>query len=397
MQYLDVAASAAVPDTVRVAVDAALTDIGNPSSIHQAGQRQRARLEQARATLAECLGVTPIEVVFTSGGTESVNLALQGAFWYGLDRGKRTIIVPEGEHHATLDTVTWLERRGANVVWVPLDRAGHIKLDAWEDALRRNAGDVAIASALWVNNEVGVVQDVSALVALAHAYAAPIHLDAVAALGTIPIDLGEVGADFVSLSGHKVGAPAGIGALVVARSAKLEALIHGGGQERELRSGTQNLPGAVGFAVALEQAVKTLPHTALAELRDDFVAHVLDALPDVVYVGDPTHRAPNNAHFLFTGCEGDSLLFLLDADGLAAATGSACTAGVPQPSHVVMAMGYSEQDARGAMRFTFAPDTTAADFDTLYRALLNAVPKARAAGLADHPPTEFATRATPND
>ncbi len=382
--YLDHAATSPMPPEVLAAYTSALGVVGNPASIHGAGQTARELLETGREAVARGVGADPVEVVLTSGGTESVNLAVKGLYWERVRRrggGALRIVVPDGEHHATLDAVAWLERHeGAIVERVPVDALGRIRLDALERALAGGGHEVALVTALWANNEVGTVQPVAEIVELAHAHGVPVHLDAVAALGQLPIDMRAVGADAVSLSAHKVGGPVGVGALVLARSAAVEPLLHGGDQQRG-RAGTQDAAGAAAFGVAVARAVGELPLDRVSALRDRLVAGVLATVDGAVLRGDPapTRRLPGNAHFTFAGVDGDSLLYLLDASGIAVSTGSACQAGVPELSHVLLAMGVPEAEARGALRITLGHDSTDAEVDAFLGALPDAVRRARAA------------------
>jgi cysteine desulfurase len=381
--YLDHAATTPMHPAAIAAYAEALGGVGNPSSIHSAGQGAKRVLEQARERVAASLGCEPIEVVFTSGGTESVNLGVKGLWWARqTDRPRPRLLVPAGEHHATVDAVEWLERHdGAVVTWLPLDEHGRLRVDALAAALDEH-DDVALVSLLWANNEVGTLQPVDEVVALAAAHGVPVHCDAVAAYGQVPIDFAASGLAALSVSAHKIGGPIGIGALVLARTATVEPLIHGGGQQRQVRSGTQDAPAAVAFAVAAEQ-----PHPAYEPLRDRLVEGVLAAVPSAVLRGDPVDRLPGNAHFTFPGCEGDSLLFLLDAAGVAVSTGSACQAGIPEPSHVLLAMGLTDEEARGALRMTVGHTSTEADVDALLAALPDAVARATRAGYAARTPT----------
>lgn len=375
--YLDHAATTPMPDEVLAAYTDALRLVGNPASIHGAGQTARELLETGREAIARAVGADPVEVVLTSGGTESINLAVKGMFWA---RERPRIIAPLGEHHATLDTVEWLARHeGARVDWVELDDEGRIRLDALAAALAIEPDEVALVTALWANNEVGTLQPAAELVQLAHRYGVPVHLDAVAAFGQVPIDVHAVGADAVSLSAHKVGGPVGVGALVLARTAHLVPLLHGGDQQRG-RSGTQDAAGALAFGVAATRAIAELPLARVAALRDRLVAGVLATVDGAVLRGAPGEgRLPGNAHFTFAGADGDALLYLLDAAGIAVSTGSACQAGVPELSHVLLAMGVPEAEARGALRITLGHDTSDADVDALLAALPDAVARARAA------------------
>ena len=380
--YLDHAATTPMLPEAIDAYTQALHQVGNPSSIHSAGQNAKRVLEEAREEISLSLGCDPIEIVFTSGGTESVNLAVKGLWWARQqDRPRPRILVPGGEHHATVDTVEWLERyEGAVVEWIPLDSDGRIRVDALGEALAAN-DDVALVTFLWANNEVGTLQPVAEIVALAKAHGVPVHSDAVAAYGQVPIDFRSAGLDALSVSAHKIGGPIGIGALVLSRSATVVPLIHGGGQQRQVRSGTQDAPAAVAFAVAARSS-----HAPYDELRDRVIEGVRRAVPSAVLRGDPAHRLPGNAHFTFPGCEGDSLLFLLDAAGVSVSTGSACQAGIPEASHVLLAMGLSDDEARGALRITVGHTTTRADVDAFLAALPDAVGRATRAGYADRTP-----------
>ncbi|MBX3093052.1 MAG: cysteine desulfurase [Cryobacterium sp.] len=390
--YLDHAATTPMLPEAIAAYTEALSLVGNPSSIHSAGQNAKRMLEEAREHVAASIGADPIEIVFTSGGTESINLAVKGLFWARNSplRGGRVsrpgprprILVPRGEHHATLDTVEWLEQHeGAIVEWLPLDELGRVRVDAVEAALAAH-DDIALLTFLWANNEVGTIQPLAELVALAEAHSVPVHVDAVSALGHLPIDFAASGITALSISAHKVGGPLGMGALALARAATVEPLIHGGGQQRRVRSGTQDAPGAVAFGVAVRQPL--LDHT---ELRDRLIAGVRSAVPEAVLRGDPVDRLSTNAHFTFPGCEGDSLLFLLDAAGVAVSTGSACQAGVPEASHVLLGMGLGEAEARGALRFTLGHTSTQADVDALLAALPEAYERAARAGHSDRSTT----------
>lgn len=359
------------PEVAAAYVDA-LGVVGNPSSIHSHGQLAKRMLEQARADLASALGVDPIQVTLTSGGTESINLALKGLFWSRAPRNR--ILSTRAEHHATIDALDWLRtHEGAVIEWIPVDAVGRIDLGALESAM---GDDVALVTTLLANNEVGTIQPVADVIRIAGEV--PVHVDAVGAWGQVPL---PSGAAAVSVSAHKLGGPVGVGALVLDRRASVTPLIHGGNQQPS-RSGTQDVAGAVAFAMAAG-----LPHDDLAPLRDRLIAGIHDAVPDAVLRGDPVHRLPGNAHFTFPGCEGDSLLFLLDAAGVSVSTGSACQAGVPEASHVLLAMGLSEPAARGALRCTLGHGSTDADVDALLAALPAAVERARAAGAADRVPT----------
>ncbi len=373
--YLDHAATTPMLPEAIAAYTSALGIVGNPSSIHSQGQNAKRMLEEAREEVAASLGCDPIEVVFTSGGTESVNLAVKGLYWA---RNRKRILVPRGEHHATIDTVEWLERyEGAIIEWIPLDDFGRVSLTALAEALD-SYDDIALVTLLWANNEVGTIQPIADVVSLAAAKGVPVHADAVSAYRHLPIDFASTGLAALSVSAHKIGGPLGIGALVLSRTASVVPLIHGGGQQRDVRSGTQDAPAAISFGVAARH-----PSPSLRALRDRVIAGVRAAVPEAVLRGDPDDRLDNNAHFTFPGCEGDSLLFLLDAAGVSVSTGSACQAGIPEPSHVLLAMGLDDTEARGALRITVGHTTTEADVDAFIAVLPAAFARAVRAGFAD--------------
>ncbi len=400
--YLDHAATTPMTAEVIAAYTTALGVVGNPSSIHSQGQQAKRMLEEAREAVAAAVGADSVEVTFTSGGTESINLAIKGLFWSRnptdetpvgagvaatARNGRRSklqrarILSTRAEHHATIDSLEWLEKHeGAIIDWIDVDARGRIDLAALESAL---SDEVALVTTLWANNEVGTIQPVAEITALAAVHGVPVHVDAVSALGYLPIDFHTSGAAAMSISAHKVGGPVGVGALLIARSATVTPLLHGGSQQRA-RSGTQDAAGAVAFGVAAVEAERSRrDHTDdLRRLRDHLITGVRVAVPTAILRGDPIDRLAGNAHFTFPGCEGDSLLFLLDAAGFSVSTGSACQAGVPEASHVLLAMGLSEPDARGALRMTLGHNTTQADVDALVAALPAAVARAQVAGLA---------------
>ncbi|MCC3273992.1 cysteine desulfurase [Arthrobacter zhangbolii] len=392
--YLDHAATTPISASALAALTTELSRSGNPSSLHGSGRRARMVVEESREILAAAAGCHSSEIIFTSGGTEADNLAVKGLYWTRRDADpRRTRILVSGvEHHAVLDTVEWLEKHeGAVPVWIPVDSDGVISLDAVRRELEANADSTALLTAMWANNEVGTVQDVRALASLAHEFGVPVHSDAVQAFGALPVDFRAAGLDTMAISAHKIGGPVGVGALVVGRAVKLTPVLHGGGQERDIRSGTLDAAGIAAFAAAAREAVEHLTDEAerLRTLRDYLITGVERAIPAAVLRGardgdGEGRRLPGNAHFTFPGCEGDSLLFLLDLAGVESSTGSACTAGVPRPSHVLLAMGLSETEARGAQRFSLGHTTTAEDVDTLLQVLPEAYERAKKAGMAGH-------------
>ncbi|MFK8906007.1 cysteine desulfurase family protein [Streptomyces sp. YS-3] len=389
MAYLDHAATTPMlPEAVQ-AMTAQLTATGNASSLHAAGRRARRTAEEAREELAEALGARPSEVVFTAGGTEADNLAVKGLYWARRDADPRRVRVLASpvEHHAVLDAVHWLaEHEGATVEYLPVDRYGRVHPDSLRDAIARDPSDVALATVMWANNEIGTVLPVAELAAVAREFDVPLHADAVQAVGQLDVDFAASGLAAMTVSGHKIGGPYGIGALLLGREYTPVPVLHGGGQERHVRSGTLDVPAIAAFAVAGRLAAERRADFAreVGGLRDRLVEAVREAVPQAILGGDPAPggRLPANAHFTFPGCEGDSLLLLLDAQGIECSTGSACTAGVAQPSHVLLATGTPPDLARGTLRFSLGHTSTEADVQAVATAIGPAVERARSAGLS---------------
>ncbi|MFE0535041.1 cysteine desulfurase family protein [Streptomyces nigra] len=388
MAYLDHAATTPMLPEAAEALTAQLGVAGNASSLHASGRRARRTVEEARETLAEALGARPSEVVFTSGGTEADNLAVKGLYWARRDAepARTRVLASPVEHHAVLDAVHWLaEHEGATVEYLPVDTHGRVHPDALRKAIARNPDDVALATVMWANNEIGTVMPVRELAETAAEFGVPLHADAVQAFGQVPVDFGASGLAAMTVSGHKIGGPYGIGALLLGRDQTPVPVLHGGGQERHVRSGTLDVPAIASFAVAGRLAAEQREWFAreIGALRDSLVEAVRTAVPDAILGGDPAPggRLPANAHFTFPGCEGDSLLLLLDAQGIECSTGSACTAGVAQPSHVLLATGTDPDLARGTLRFSLGHTSTEADVEAVARAIGPAVERARAAGL----------------
>jgi cysteine desulfurase len=383
--YLDHAASTPMRAEAVAAMTARLAVFGNASALHASGRAARRVVEESREALARALGCRPGEVVFTSGGTESDNLAVKGIFWarHGADPRRTRVLSTTVEHHAVLDSLDWLgTHEGADVELLPVDGLGRVDLAALRAAVERDPDSVALVSVMWANNEVGTIQPLDQVVAVAHEHGIPVHTDAVQAVGQVPVDFAAAGVDALTFTAHKLGGPKGVGALVVRRELDVTPQLHGGGQERDIRSGTLDTPAIAGFAAAVEVAVAEQPRraAALADLRDHLVRGVQARVPDVALNGDPDRRLPGNAHLTFPGCEGDSLLMLLDARGIACSTGSACSAGVPQPSHVLLAMGYDAGRASGSLRLTLGHTSTRADVDAFLDAIAPVVVRAEAAG-----------------
>jgi len=384
--YLDHAATTPMhPDAIE-AMAAVQATVGNASSLHTSGRVARRTIEESREALAEKLGARPSEVVFTAGGTESDNLAVKGIYWarHDADPRRRRIVASAVEHHAVLDAVDWLvEHEGADVTWLPTESDGSVSASALRDALRSH-DDVALVSVMWANNEVGTIMPIGELAAVAAEFDVPMHSDAVQAIGQLPVTFASSGLSAMSIAAHKFGGPTGAGALLLRRDTVCVPLLHGGGQERDVRSGTPDVAAAVGMAVAARIAVDGLEaHSEkLTALRDRLIDGVLSAIDGVRLNGPRDARLPGNAHFTFAGCEGDSLLMLLDANGIECSTGSACTAGVPRPSHVLLAMGADSAAARGSIRLSLGRTSVSEDIDAVLDVLPGAVARARQAALA---------------
>lgn len=385
--YLDHAATTPMHPVAIEAMTAVLAGGGNASSLHTSGRAARRRMEEARESLAQQLGARPSEVIFTAGGTESDNLAVKGIFWARRDGGdgRRRIVTSPVEHHAVLDAVEWLvEHEGAEVTWLSVDSAGAVSPAALREILETH-DDVALVSVMWANNEVGTIQPIAELAAIAAEFDVPMHSDAIQAIGAVPVDFAASGLSAMSVAAHKFGGPTGVGALLLRRDVACVPLLHGGGQERDVRSGTPDVAGVVAMAAAARVAVEGLDgyRARITALRDRLVDGVLSGIEDVVLNGGTgADRLPGNAHFTFRGCEGDALLMLLDAKGVECSTGSACTAGVAQPSHVLIAMGAAPASARGSLRFSLGHTSSDADIDAALAVLPAAVERARQAALA---------------
>jgi cysteine desulfurase len=383
--YFDHAATTPIRPEVVLTYTEHLQLVGNPSSVHTAGQGARRVLEEAREQLAKSVDANRNEVIFTSGGTESDNLAIKGLYWQrNLGQNTRPVILSAyTEHHAVIDSIHWLENeQGAKPVWIPVDERGVVDLDWLANYLAEHAAEVSLITLMWANNETGVVTPIDRVVELAKPFEIPVHSDAVAAFGHIPISFKQAGLQAMSITAHKVGGPVGVGALIVSRQSKLTSLIHGGGQERALRSGTMNSAGAKAFALAGALAVAEIEeHTAeMQKLSERLVRETLSMIPDARFSRGDAPGLADNAHFTFPGCSGDSLLFLLDQAGVCVSNGSACQAGVSAASHVLLTMGRSESEASSCIRVTFGRGNTQADVDTFLAALPEAHALARKAG-----------------
>ncbi|MGJ9422887.1 cysteine desulfurase family protein [Aeromicrobium sp. CF3.5] len=376
--YLDHAATTPMLPEAIETMTTELGRLGNASSLHTSGRAARRVVEESRELIAERLGARPSEVVFCSGGTEANNLAIKGLFWArrGQDPVRNRVLFSSIEHHALLDPVTWLAKHeGAQVDMTPVDRQGRVLVDELRDSVAADPASVAAITTMWANNEMGTIQPIDDVVAIAREHGIWVHSDAVQAAGYVPIDFAARGLDAMTVTAHKLGGPVGVGALVMRREIDAVPLLHGGGQERDVRSGTIGVALIAAFARAVDITVGGQAETVarVEALRTRLVEGIGRIVPDSVVNGDPepgsNHRLPNIAHVTFPGCEGDAMLMLLDAQGVECSTGSACAAGVPQPSHVLLAMGYDEQAARGSLRFSLGHTSTEADVDRLLAAL----------------------------
>ena len=376
-----------MPQAVKEAYLEAMNIAGNPSALHRGGRAARALMEDARERIAAMVGAHPVEVVFTSGGTEAINTALKGSVWaHQREHGAEVptaIASTFAEHHATLDAIAWLDEQEATA-WseIAVDDTGVMDLESLEQVLGERK--ITLVSSLVANNEVGSIQPVKEIVDISSAHGVPVHVDAVAALGYQRLNFRDMGVESMSLSAHKVGGPVGVGALVLSRYAlDIQALHHGGNQQRS-RSETMDAAGAVAFAVALEvrAAVREEGEHRLVALRDRLRAGLLNVAPQCVTRGSLDHRLPGNLHLTVPGCKGDVLLYLLDEHGIHASTGSACQAGIPEPSHVLLAMGVPPDEAWGAIRLTLSYSTTEAEIDRVISVFSDVVERGVRAGLS---------------
>ncbi|MEO9327368.1 cysteine desulfurase family protein [Gordonia aurantiaca] len=388
--YLDHAASTQMLPEAVEAMTAVFAEPGNASSLHGSGRTARRRLEEAREAIAAAVGARPSEVIFTGGGTESDNLAVKGIYWARrrADDKRRRIIVSAVEHHAVLDPAQWLATDDdAELVVLPVDAEGVVSPADLRAELEAHADETALISVMWANNEVGSIQPIHEIAALGAEFGVPVHSDAIQAVGHVPVDFAASGLSALSLAAHKFGGPQGVGALLLGRDVACVPLQHGGGHERDVRSGTQFVAGAAGMAAALTWCVENMDaNTARVRALAARLTDVLLGVDGTVRNGaDGERRLPGNVHVSFPGCEGDSLLMLLDAKGIECSTGSACTAGVAQASHVLIAMGLDMADARSSLRFSLSHTTTDADIDAVAQVIDEVVDRARAAGLVSAP------------
>lgn len=375
--YLDHAATTAVHPKVLQAMLPYLKDqFGNPSSIYSWGREAKAAIEKARSQVAALINADPAEIIFTSGGTEADNFALSGVTT-ALGRKGSHIITSKIEHHAILHTAEELERKGFKVTYLPVDADGLVDPKSLKQAL---TSETILVSIMFANNEIGTIEPIAELAQITKEHGAFFHTDAVQAVGNIPIDVKQLNIDLLSLSGHKIYGPKGVGALYVRRGTKIRPFIHGGAQERKLRAGTENVPGIVGLGKAAELARLELPERQahLTELRDYLIEGVLSSIDHVRLNGHRTLRLPGNANFSFEYVEGESLLLSLDLAGIAASSGSACTSGSLEPSHVLLSIGLPHEVAHGSLRLTIGRENTKEDIDFVLTVLPDIVKRLRA-------------------
>ena len=374
--YLD---NAATTKTSQEVVDAMLPyfteNYGNASSIYEVGQRSKEAITTAREDIAKVLGAKTEEIYFTAGGSEADNWALKAAFEAYSKKGNH-IITTKIEHHAILHTCEYLEKKGAEITYLDVDENGLVNLDELQKAIRP---ETILISIMFANNEIGTIEPVKEIGMIAKEHGVLFHTDAVQAFGQVPIDVDEMNIDMLSSRAHKINGPKGIGFLYIRKGVKIRSFVHGGAQERKRRAGTENVPGIVGYGVAAKRAAETMEvRTAKErELRDYFIDRVLKEIPYVKLNGDPVKRLPNNINLSFRFVEGESLLIMLDMKGIAASSGSACTSGSLDPSHVLLAIGLPHEIAHGSLRLTLGEDTTKEDLDYTLEQLKEIIGKLR--------------------
>jgi cysteine desulfurase len=383
--YLDNAATTPIlPEALEVLYRESAF-VGNASSLHSAGRRARKVVEESREKLAAALGAKPQEVIFTASGTEANNLAVKGLYWSARAKSesKSAICASPIEHHAVLDPLEWLEREdGATLHFAKVDSDGVTSHEHVAQILSEHGKQISFLTIMHSNNEVGAIQPVAECAAISREYQIPIHTDAVQSFGKVPLDFGKLGVDAMTISAHKIGGPLGVAALVAKKNLELTPLLHGGGQEREVRSGTLHTPVIAAFATAAEISQQRLLENQMRirALRERLISGVKNGVPDVQLNGGEK-TLPGIAHFTFPGAEGDALLLLLDAHGVQCSTGSACSAGIAQPSHVLLAMGMAPKVARSSIRFSIGPTTTESEIDRAISVIGEVVSRARAAGV----------------
>lgn len=382
--YLDHAATTPMVDVAIETMTSQMKKLGNPSSLHTHGRAIRKEIEEAREVIASAVGSLPSEIVFTASGTEANNTALKGLFWAGQQIGRNVIVISAIEHHAILDPAQWLvEHEGAELIAIGVDANGVLNMGELARLISERSDEIAVISVMASNNETGVIQPISEVVELAKIHSIPVHSDAVQSFGKVPLSFSELGLTAMTISAHKIGGPFGIGVLVLRRAVEIPALLHGGGQERELRSGTLNAPSILAFAAAVKESVETfeIRNFRVAQIRDDFAQRIVEVIPDAYINGIEPARIPGIINVTFPGTESDTLLLLLDAEGISCSTGSACSAGVHRPSHVLLAMGHTETSAMSTLRFSLGATTTFEEIDETLRVLPSVIERGRMANL----------------
>ena len=371
--YLDHAATTPMADAAIAAMTISLSKIGNPSSLHTQGRATRKDVEDAREVIAQAVGAMPSEIIFTGSGTEADNAAIKGLFWKS---GKKVIVISAVEHHAVLDPARWLvEHEGAELIEIPVTKTGLIDLDFLKELITKRGIEIALISVMHSNNETGVIQPVAEVVKIAGDI--PVHTDAVQSFTKTPLSYKDLGVMSMALSAHKVGGPLGIGVLVLRRAFEIPALLHGGGQEREIRSGTLNAPSIVAFAAAVESS--DYDSERVSALRDRFESGLRASVPDAYINGVDAPRLPGITNVTFPGTQSDSLLLLMDSEKVSCSTGAACSAGVHRPSHVLLAMGHTEVTAQSSLRFSCGATSTESDIDFALSVLPTVINRGRAA------------------
>ena len=374
--YLDHAATTPMVDTAMNAMVTQLAELGNPSSLHSHGRATRKTLEDAREVIAKEVDCLPTEVIFTASGTEANNIALKGLYWAGRAASKKLVVISAIEYHAILDPAHWLlTHEGAEVIQVPVTPDGVIDLVFLKKLIDDRGQEIAVISIMHANNETGVIQPIAEVVRIAGQI--PVHTDAVQSFKKTPLSFSTLGVIAMTLSAHKIGGPLGIGALILRRTVEIPSLLHGGGQEREIRSGTLNAPSIIGFAAAASSS--HYPVKEITNLRDRFIAGVHEVLPDAIVNGAGADRLPGIVNITFPRTQSDTLLLLMDGAGVSCSTGSACSAGVHEASHVLLAMGHTEVTAQSSLRFSFGATSTTADCDFVLSVLPDVITRGRAA------------------
>jgi cysteine desulfurase len=378
--YFDHAATTTMVEPAIAALTEAVKKLGNASSLHSAGRAARKELEQAREIIAEAVDCTPSEVVFTSTGTEANNLAIKGLYWQGVKSNKKVIITSTFEHHAVADPINWLaEHEGAQVIQIGVDRKGFIDLDALKEQVEKYKNDIALISIMHSNNEVGTLQDIEQVVKIAGSIA--VHSDCVQSFGKVELSFKNLGVTAATISAHKIGGPLGVAALILKRGLDIEPVLHGGGQERDLRSGTFNVPGIIAFAAAAKNAIENRKERELKvrELKQELIQTIKKNVSDAWVNGDLAKSLPGIISITFPKTDSEGLLLLLDSEGIACSTGSACSAGVQRPSHVLLAMGLSEDETTSTLRFSLSYTNTINEIAKLGSVIATVVARSKAA------------------